>query len=123
MKWKITISVLLVVLIVGSGIGIYLLNQRNVNELVKKGERINLLVLGLDHIEGAQARRSDTMMLVSIDTANDKASLISIPRDLFLKYPDGNFRRVNAAYDQRTKTGNQDGLKFPRPTDQFPFGS
>ncbi|MBS3786663.1 LCP family protein [Candidatus Bipolaricaulota bacterium] len=98
MKWKITISVVLVVLIVGSGIGIYLYNQRDVNELVKKGERINLLVLGIDYIEGAQARRSDTMMLASIDTAKDKASLISIPRDLFLKYPDGNFRRVNAAY-------------------------
>ncbi|MCF7890895.1 LCP family protein [Candidatus Bipolaricaulota bacterium] len=98
MKWKITISIVLVVLLVGSGIGIYLLNQRDVNELVKKGERINLLVLGIDHIEGAQARRSDTMMLASIDTAQDKASLISIPRDLFLKYPDGNFRRVNAAY-------------------------
>lgn len=98
MKWKITISIVLVVLLVGSGIGIYLLNQRDVNELVKKGERINLLVLGIDYIEGAQARRSDTMMLASIDTAQGKASLISIPRDLFLKYPDGNFRRVNAAY-------------------------
>ncbi len=98
MKWKILISVLLVVLLVGSGIGIYLLNQRNVDELVKQGKRINLLVLGLDHIEGAQARRSDTMMLVSIDTANNEASLLSIPRDLYLKYPDGNFRRINAAY-------------------------
>ena len=98
MKWKIAISVVLVILIVGSGVGIYLLNQRNVNELVQKGEKINLLVLGIDHIEGAQARRSDTMMLASIDTAQNKASLISIPRDLFLKYPDGNFRRVNAAY-------------------------
>ncbi|MFB6291291.1 MAG: LCP family protein [Candidatus Bipolaricaulia bacterium] len=98
MKWKISITVVLVILIVGSGIGIYLLNQRNVNELVKKGEKINLLVLGIDHIEGSQARRSDTMMLASIDTAKKKASLISIPRDIFVKYPDGNFRRINAAY-------------------------
>ena len=98
MKWKIIISAVLVVLIVGSGIGIYLFNQRNVNELVKQGEKINLLVLGIDYIEGAQARRSDTMMLVSIDTAEEEASLISIPRDLFLKYPDGKFRRINAAY-------------------------
>ena len=98
MKWKITISVVLVVLIVGSGIGLYLFNQRNVNELVKKGEKINLLVLGIDHIEGAQARRSDTMMLASIDTAENKASLISIPRDLYVKYPGGKFYRINAAY-------------------------
>ncbi len=98
MKWKITISVVLIVLLIGSGIGIYLYNQRDVNELVKKGERINLLVLGIDHIEGAQARRSDTMMLASIDTAQQEASLISIPRDIFLKYPDEQFRRVNAAY-------------------------
>jgi len=98
MKWKITISVVLVILVIGSGIGIYVLNQRNVNELVERGERVNLLVLGLDHIEGATARRSDTMMVVSIDPENNKASLVSVPRDLYLKYPDGEFRRVNAAY-------------------------
>ncbi|MBS3766226.1 LCP family protein [Candidatus Bipolaricaulota bacterium] len=98
MKWKITISVVLVILVVGSGIGIYVLNQRNVNELVKEGERVNLLVLGIDHIEGAEARRSDTMMVASIDPENNRASLVSIPRDLYLRYPDDNFRRVNAAY-------------------------
>lgn len=98
MKWKIAISIVLVILVIGSGIGIYVLNQRNVNELVKSGERVNLLVLGLDHIEGASARRSDTMMVVSIDPENNKASLLSVPRDLYLKYPDGEFRRINAAY-------------------------
>jgi len=98
MKWKILISAVLVILIVGSGIGIYIFNQRNVNDLVERGERVNLLVMGLDYIEGATARRSDTMMLVSIDASSNKASLISIPRDLYLKYPEGKFRRVNAAY-------------------------
>jgi len=98
MKWKITISIVLVILVIGSGIGIYVLNQRNVNELVERGERVNLLVLGLDHIEGATARRSDTMMVASIDPENNKASLVSVPRDLYLKYPDEEFRRVNAAY-------------------------
>lgn len=98
MKWKILISVVLIVLVVGTGIGVYLLNQRNVKEMVDRGERVNILVLGLDHIEGASARRSDTMMLASIDPESGAASLISIPRDLYLKYPDGNFRRVNAAY-------------------------
>ncbi len=92
------IAAVLVILIVGSGVGIYLINQRNVNELVERGERVNLLVLGLDYIEGATARRSDTMMLVSIDPEANEASLISIPRDLYMKYPEGKFRRVNAAY-------------------------
>lgn len=98
MKWKILISAVLVILIVGSGIGIYLFNQRNVNELVERGELVNLLVLGLDYIKGATARRSDSMMLVSIDPENNEAALISIPRDIYLKYPEGKFRRVNAAY-------------------------
>lgn len=98
MKWKILISVVLIVLVVGSGIGVYFLNQRNVKQMVDRGERVNFLVLGLDHIEGADARRSDTMMVASVDPDNGKASLISIPRDLYLKYPDGKFRRVNAAY-------------------------
>ncbi|MFP4135542.1 MAG: LCP family protein [Candidatus Acetothermia bacterium] len=98
MKWKIAVSVVLIVLVIGSGIGIYVLNQRNVNELVKQGEKVNLLVLGIDHIEGTQARRSDTMMVASIDPENNRASLVSIPRDLYVKYPDGKFRRINAAY-------------------------
>ncbi|MFP3952962.1 MAG: LCP family protein [Candidatus Acetothermia bacterium] len=98
MKWKIAVATVLVILIVGSGVGIYLINQRNVNDLVERGERVNLLVLGLDYIEGATARRSDTMMLVSIDPEANEASLISIPRDLYVKYPEGKFRRVNAAY-------------------------
>lgn len=98
MKWKIFISAVLVILIVGSGIGIYLLNQRNVEDLVERGEKVNLLVLGLDYIKGATARRSDSMMLVSIDAETNRASLISIPRDLYLKYPEGKFYRVNAAY-------------------------
>jgi len=98
MKWKIFISAVLVILIVGSGIGIYLLNQRNVHDLVERGEKVNLLVLGIDYIKGATARRSDSMMLVSIDAETNKASLISIPRDLYLKYPEDKFYRVNAAY-------------------------
>lgn len=67
-------------------------------ELVKENEGVNLLVLALDQGEGVRAKRSDTMMVATINPETNQASFISIPRDLYLKYPDGKFRRVDAAY-------------------------
>lgn len=46
-----------------------------------KGERTNILVLGIDRRPGETNARSDTMMLVSIDPELDKAVVLSIPRD------------------------------------------
>ncbi|SHG44827.1 transcriptional attenuator, LytR family [Thermosyntropha lipolytica DSM 11003] len=47
----------------------------------EKGERVNILVLGIDKRPGETNARSDTVMLVSIDPALSKAVVLSIPRD------------------------------------------
>jgi LCP family protein required for cell wall assembly len=54
----------------------------------------DILILGLDEVEGRS--RSDTMILAHIK--GQDVALISIPRDLRLKFPDGEFHRANAAY-------------------------
>lgn len=50
-------------------------------------ERINVLVMGLDSVQGV--RRSDTMMVVSIDPLTNGVGILSIPRDTLVSIPDG----------------------------------
>lgn len=59
-------------------------------------ECVNILILGLDEVQGRS--RSDTMLLASVKGREVK--LLSIPRDLRIRFPDGEFHRVNAAYPE-----------------------
>ena len=93
------------------------------------GQRINFLVLGVDDRPGEPGEfdavqqpstsantapdpgRSDTMAVVSIDPGTKTASVLSIPRDLWLEVPDGHggwtMDRINEAYH----TGEADKLQ------------
>lgn len=59
--------------------------------VAKIGSRVNILALGVDDGEyGAgddQPRRSDTIMLLSIDPSTDSAHVLSIPRDTAVRIP------------------------------------
>jgi LCP family protein required for cell wall assembly len=64
-------------------------------------ERVTILIMGVDYrdwLEGAGAPRSDTMMLVSLDPITNQASLMSIPRDLWVEIPGFGYNRINTAY-------------------------
>lgn len=64
--------------------------------------RINILCLGLDDLNPkARYRRSDAIIVISIDPATKSAGMLSIPRDLYvpitgIKVPQRN--RINTAY-------------------------
>jgi LCP family protein required for cell wall assembly len=63
--------------------------------------RVTILVMGLDYrdwIAAEGAPRSDTMMLASIDPITLKASILSIPRDLWVEIPGFTYNRINTAY-------------------------
>jgi LCP family protein required for cell wall assembly len=62
--------------------------------------RVNILLLGLDLRPNDQAdgARSDTMIVVSIDQSNKAASMLSIPRDLWLDIPGHGANRINTSY-------------------------
>ncbi|MGD2027249.1 MAG: LCP family protein [Anaerolineales bacterium] len=63
--------------------------------------RINVLVLGLDYRDWEQdggPARSDTMVLATIDPVGKTASLLSIPRDLWVNVPGFGQNKINAAY-------------------------
>jgi LCP family protein required for cell wall assembly len=72
------------------------------------GEVVNILVLGVDTraFVGTSpepsstdvGRRSDTMIVVRVDRAANSISALSLPRDLWVRQPDGSSTRLNAAY-------------------------
>lgn len=73
-------------------IGIFLLYQ------VDPPQPINILVLGNDARPGTsedQIARTDSIMIVSIDPQNDRISLLSVPRDLYVTSPNYGFVPVN----------------------------
>ncbi len=63
--------------------------------------RVTMLIMGIDYrdwIAGEGSPRSDTMMLVSVDPITLEASMLSIPRDLWVEIPGFTYNRINTAY-------------------------
>jgi len=62
--------------------------------------RVTILVLGLDYADwrAGDTAHSDTMILLSIDPITNEASMLSIPRDLWVNIPGFNYGRINEAY-------------------------
>ncbi len=62
--------------------------------------RRNILLLGLDYRpnDTENGTRSDTMILVSVEPGSKTASLVSLPRDLWVEIPGHGSNRINSAY-------------------------
>ncbi|MBK8985946.1 MAG: LCP family protein [Chloroflexi bacterium] len=61
--------------------------------------RVNILLMGIDRRPGeAFVSRTDSMMIVSVDPANDTVSILSIPRDLYVVIPGRGRDRINTAF-------------------------
>ncbi len=64
-------------------------------------DRVTVLLMGADlrpSERGETRPRSDTIMLLMVDPANHQASVLSIPRDLYVDIPGYGLNRVNTAY-------------------------
>jgi LCP family protein required for cell wall assembly len=76
--------------------------QKDVNPNKLKGEgdgRINILLMGMGGAGHDAPDLTDTMMIASIDPINKTASLVSIPRDMWVMMPSGAKMKLNAAYE------------------------
>lgn len=60
-------------------------------------KRINVLLLGIDQ-RAAEPTRSDTIVLASLDFEQNRAYVLSVPRDLYVNIPGFQYWKVNAAY-------------------------
>jgi len=62
--------------------------------------RVDILILGVrgkDDPDGGNL--SDTMMLFSLDKTTNRSTLVSIPRDLYVRINDDHKDKINAAYE------------------------
>jgi polyisoprenyl-teichoic acid--peptidoglycan teichoic acid transferase len=62
--------------------------------------RVNILLAGnsADDPGHGGANLTDSIMLVSVDTRNHKAFMLSIPRDLYVNIPDNGYAKINEVY-------------------------
>lgn len=62
--------------------------------------RVTMLIMGLDYRDwqSGDTPHSDTMILLSIDPITRNASMLSLPRDLWVSIPGFNYGRINEAY-------------------------
>jgi len=70
-------------------------------------DRINILLLGIDRRPGeAFVSRTDSMMVISVNPEDDSASVLSIPRDLYVQIPGYGQDRINTALVYGSREGD-----------------
>lgn len=77
--------------------------------------RVNILLAGNSSDDpGHQgADLTDSIMIISIDTKNNTAFMLSVPRDLYVNIPGNGYAKINAAYvDGQADNFNESGY-FP----------
>lgn len=71
-------------------------------------ERLTVLVLGIDRRPNQTSflSRTDTMLILSVDKAEKTASILSIPRDLYVNIPGYGEDRINTAFQKGMSSGD-----------------
>lgn len=69
-----------------------------VNGLYHDDAVTNILLLGVDNYQKGDIGRSDSMMLVSVDTRHKKLKVTSFQRDMYVAIPEHGSNRLNTAY-------------------------
>jgi LCP family protein required for cell wall assembly len=78
-----------------------LMNELDVNEtnaLDKVNGMTHILLVGIDARPGQKTGRSDTMMLLTLDSDHQSLKLTSFMRDMYVEIPGHKNNRLNAAY-------------------------
>jgi LCP family protein required for cell wall assembly len=71
--------------------------QKELEQIFKESESLNVLLLGVDSREG-DGGRSDTMILLSLNPQTDSMLMFSIPRDTYVNIPGRGMDKINHAY-------------------------
>lgn len=87
-------------------------------------ELVNILLLGSDgEITGDTTLRTDTMIIVSINTEVGSVSMLTLPRDLFVYIPTPTLTRLNTVYGIGESFGwSGGGFGLMRETIFYNFG-
>ncbi|MBI3631267.1 MAG: LCP family protein [Candidatus Staskawiczbacteria bacterium] len=71
---------------------------KNLFEKVKDGQDINILVLGISGDDHISPNLTDSIMILRINPYRQRNLMISLPRDLYIKTPKGQFSKINSLY-------------------------
>ena len=83
----------------GGGGAPALASNIDISKLRGEGDgRVNILILGIGGPGHEGPDLTDTIMIASIDPTNNQASLLSLPRDLWVKIPGDGSQKLNATY-------------------------
>lgn len=77
----------------------------------EKEDRINFLLLGMGGPGHSGPYLTDTIILVSFQPSTQKASMISLPRDMIVPIAQNNYKKINSVYSI-AKSQNEDGAQF-----------
>lgn len=81
----------------------------------------NILLMGVDDYQKNDIGRSDSMMLVSVDSRHKKLKLTSFMRDMYVAIPGHGSNRINTAYS--FAGGGEEGAKLLVKTVEANFGT
>lgn len=71
--------------------------QKELNDLFKNKDSINVLLLGVDARDNDKGR-SDTMIIMTLNPKTKSTLMVSIPRDTYVNIPGRGMDKINHAY-------------------------
>lgn len=79
---------------------------------VARGERVTVLLVGIDYAPGRSTHLTDTMLVATLDSQTGEGAMISVPRDLYgVPLPDG--RLYNAKLNSLMVTASANPDEYP----------
>ena len=91
-KWKKSLLAVILFLICVAAFGLYPAAAEQSDEVR------NILLIGQDKREGEDRQRSDAMIVATLNKTEERISLTSFMRDLYVSIPGYEDNRINAAY-------------------------
>ncbi|MCV0403168.1 MAG: LCP family protein [Chloroflexi bacterium] len=76
------------------------------------GERVNVLLVGIDFAQGRSQHLTDTMLVATLDPDSGEGALVSVPRDLY-GVPLGDGRVYNAKLNSLMSNADDDRETYP----------
>jgi len=79
---------------------------------VEEGERVTVLLVGVDFAPGRSHHLTDTMLVATLDPESGEGAMVSVPRDLY-GVPLGDGRVYNAKLNSLMATASADTVTYP----------
>jgi LCP family protein required for cell wall assembly len=80
---------------------------------LRLGERVTILLVGVDFAPGRENHLTDTMLVATFDPDTGEGAMISVPRDLY-GVPLGDGRVYNAKLNSLLSAASEDPTTYPR---------